>query len=53
MKNENIFLQGNNYGEFEIYGDAIFKHSFFLISNNKKNYSKGNFKIEVEQGLTI
>ena len=51
IKNENIFLQENNYAEFEIYGDAIFKHSIYLISNNEKNYSKGNFKIEVEQGL--
>ena len=25
---------------------------FFLISNNEKIYSKGNFKIEVKQGLT-
>ena len=24
---------------------------FFLISNNEKMYSKGNFKIEVKQGL--
>ena len=24
---------------------------FFLISNNEKIYSKGNFKIEVKQGL--
>ena len=46
------FFKRNNYWEFDIYGDAIFKHSIFLISNNEKIYSKGNFKIEVKQGLT-
>ena len=54
-KIEDSFLIYNGYGEFDIYGDAIFKHSIFLyksLKNENQNQLNNNFEIKVEMHLT-
>ena len=54
-KVEDSFLVYNGYGEFDIYGAAIFKHSIFFYKNIQKEKSQNsfidNFDITVQQNL--
>ncbi len=51
-KIEKSFLIYNGYGEFDIYGDAIFKHSIFFYKSIQNENQNNSFEIKVEKYLS-